>query len=112
MTAIAAVAAGATLAARTAIAALAAVTAGGIEVGRPADRVDVVGHVSAGDGCGGQWDHRCSQKYAGGRTEAGHMTATSEHIARPADSGRTKATSHLPASYQRGPVICTACRVG
>ncbi len=61
---VAAVAAGSTLATIAAVAAgstLAAVAAGGIEMGRAADHIDVVDHVAAGHGRGGQRDHRRSQ---------------------------------------------------
>jgi hypothetical protein len=100
MTAIAAVAAGSTLAARTAVAALATLTAGaavtarGIEVGRAADRADVIGHIAAGNGCTGQRDHRRSQKHTRDRAEPGHMTEMSQFVVRLAVSPRLKATSH------------------
>jgi hypothetical protein len=119
VTTVAAVAAGSTLA---------AVAAGGIDMGRAADRIDVVDHVTAGHRRGGQRDHRRGQKHAGGRAEARHMMVTSQHVARLAVSRRTKEKSHLPASYERGhhrrvgtglcplrrglSVICTTCRVG
>src|SRR5271155_41870 len=122
VTALAAVTAGSPLAA------IAVVTAGGIEMDRAADRADVVDHVTAGHRRGGQRDHRRGQKHAGGRAEASHMMVTSQHVARLAVSRRTKEKSHLPASYEWGhhrrvgtglcplrrrlSVICTTCRVG
>jgi hypothetical protein len=108
VTAIAAVAAGSTctavaaVAAGSALSAVAVVTAGGIEMGRAADRADVVDHVTAGHRRGGQRDHRRGQKHAGGRAEASHMMVASQHVARLAVSRRTKEKSHLPASYERG----------
>src|SRR6201993_2085495 len=96
LAAIAAVAAGSTLAA------IAVATAGGIEMGRAADRADVVDHVTAGHRRGGQRDPRPGQYHASGRAEASDMTGASQHVARLAISRRTKEKSHLPASYERG----------
>jgi hypothetical protein len=110
VTAIAAVAAGSTLATRTAVAAAAtgatlaagaAATAGGIEVGRAADRVDVIDHVATGHGCGRQRNHRRGQKHTRDRAESSHMTKLSQPVARLAISLRAKAISHLLASCEQ-----------
>jgi hypothetical protein len=99
VTAVAAMAAGSTLATRAAIAALSATaTAGGIEMSRAADRIDVVDHVAAGHGGARQWDHRRSQKHTGDRAESRRTTAMSQHVARLAVS---LPIGHLLASRKR-----------
>jgi hypothetical protein len=74
MAAVAAVAAGPTLAA-------VAATTGGIEEGRAADRTDVVDHAGVGDGRGDQRGHRRSQKHTGDRTEADRMPTICSRVA-------------------------------
>lgn len=71
----------------------------GTKESRAADGVDDDGADDAGVGGGrsGQRGYRCSQKYAGNRTQAGHLTMARVGVARPAIPLGTVLTSNRSA---------------